>query len=90
MSPVARPGADGPESGDRPPVDPEPETTTGLEPGGGVPPGETPPAEASVAADRVDTGSGARTGAPWLIIGIILVVTLLVCAMAVGRVLGVY
>ncbi|MET9962433.1 DUF6480 family protein [Streptomyces sp. NPDC006326] len=33
--------------------DPDPRVTPGLEPGGGVPPGETPPGEASTA-----TGAG--------------------------------
>ncbi|MFE5400020.1 DUF6480 family protein [Streptomyces sp. NPDC056580] len=41
--------------------DPEPERTTGLEPGGGVQPGETPPAESSMPeAGPRETHSTAR------------------------------
>ncbi|NWF25461.1 hypothetical protein HW130_04145 [Streptomyces sp. PKU-EA00015] len=55
--------------------DPDPRTTPGLEPGGGVPPGETPPAETSAgsgAGPREDLTRGWTKG-PLFIIGIVVV-----------------
>jgi hypothetical protein len=50
--------------------DPQDEKVTGLEPGGGVPPGETPPAEGSTGAAQGHDEHGPRKGfsAAWLIV----------------------
>ena len=48
--------------------DPEDDKITGLEPGGGVPPGETPPGEGSVAGTREprQPGSGKAQQVFWI------------------------
>ncbi len=62
----------------RPNPDPDPGNTAGLEPGGGVPPGETPPAESSMSGAGPDETHNPPTG--WakgplvLIIGLAIVV----------------
>lgn len=63
-----------------PSPDPDPATTPGLEPGGGVAPGDTPPGESSTSgvSDRQpSTGSrGANWGA-YLVIGVTVAFALL-------------
>ncbi|MGW0908823.1 DUF6480 family protein [Streptomyces sp. NPDC002853] len=63
----------------RPPdPDPDPGKTTGLEPGGGVPPGETPPAEGSMSGagpeETHNPSKGWSKGPLALIIGLVVLV----------------
>lgn len=71
-----------------PSTDPQPEQTPGLEPGGGVVPGDTPPGEASspgVTNRQPDLPSG-RTNK--VVYGVILAVVLLSVLTFVGYAIG--
>jgi len=69
---------------------PDPEEThiTGLEPGGGVPPGETPPAEGSTAGPQGHDEHGPRKGfsRAWLVV--IAIVVALSLLYFVGYIVG--
>ena len=68
--------------------DPDPDSTPGLEPGGSVTPGDTPPGESSTsgASDRQPrTGSTGANWAAYVIIGLVVVV---VALFFVGYALG--
>jgi hypothetical protein len=60
--------------------DPEPERSTGLEPGGGVPPGETPPAESSMPEALPREPHSPTKGWAKAPMAVIIVVTVLVAA----------
>jgi len=68
--------------------DPDPDTTPGLEPGGGVAPGDTPPGESSTSgtSDR-QPGAGSR-GSNWFAYAIVGVVVAFVLLFFVGRIVG--
>ncbi|THJ68534.1 hypothetical protein E8P82_01055 [Arthrobacter echini] len=69
--------------------DPEENNITGLEPGGGVPPGETPPAEASTTWDQGHTEDKTQSkGITAVWIGVVAVIVLLVLIFIVGNIVG--
>jgi hypothetical protein len=60
--------------------DPDPDRTTGLEPGGGVPPGETPPAESSMPEAGPRETHNPPKGWGWAPLTVILALCVLVAA----------
>ncbi len=67
-----------------PSTNPDPATTAGLEPGTGVPAGDTPPGEASATAEYATRQSPPPVGkSPWLI-GFAVVFVVFVLLMGVG------
>lgn len=67
-------------------TNPQPETTTGLEPGNGVVPGDTPPAEASATAGlgEVHQPTPKHTGSRFPALGVILGIAVVVLLVGVA------
>ena len=71
--------------------DPDEDNITGLEPGGGVPPGETPPAEASTTWQQGHSENDEPSKgfiAVWL--GVVGLIVLLVLIFIIGNIVGLF
>jgi hypothetical protein len=67
--------------------DPDPEDTPGLEPGGGVAPGDTPPGEASATESLAYQAAGPARVLPFAALVAIGIIVLLVLGIFAARVI---
>ncbi|MCG7284913.1 DUF6480 family protein [Cellulomonas sp. ACRRI] len=68
--------------------DPDPENTPGLEPGGGVAPGDTPPGESSTSGAAFQEPDLPSRRTNWLVYALVGVVVVLALLLFVGYVVG--
>lgn len=69
---------------------PDPAETTGLEDGNSVPPGETPPGEASTSSAHYQEPTAAHPGMSVALMVVLGVVVLLIVVGFVGKILGLF
>jgi hypothetical protein len=67
------------------PPDPQPETTPGLEPGGSVTPGDTPPIESSTSATSYREPDLPSERTNWVVIGGIALVVVVIAVLLIVR-----
>lgn len=70
--------------------DPDPAETTGLEAGGGVPPGETPPSAASTSSAHYQAPTAQGRGLSTALFVVLGVLVLLIVIGFVGKALGLF
>lgn len=73
-----------------PSTDPQPEQTPGLEPGGSVTPGDTPPAEASTSGAVRNQPDLPSQGTNKAVYGVIIAVAVLAAVTFIGYAVGLF